>query len=65
MITHILLPRYGSHMSFSIFDALMIFNIKLCVHLDLPSMMLAHMHSSSSDVAKTILPYGMYLTKVF
>lgn len=47
MITHILLPQYDSHTSFSIFDALMIFNIKHHGHNDLPSMMLTHVYSSS------------------
>lgn len=52
-IGHILLPHYSSHTSFSHFDALMIFNIKHCVHLDLPSMMLMHMYSFFSHDAKS------------
>lgn len=65
MIAHILFLRFGSHTSFSIFDALMMFDIKHQVHLNLFSMMLTHMSLSSSHDTKTILPHQMYLVKVF
>lgn len=59
MITHILLLRHNSHTSFFIFDALIMFNIKHRIHLDLLSMMLTYICSLSSHDAKTILPYEM------
>lgn len=65
MITHIFLSRYDSHTLFSIFDALMMFNIKHCICLDLRFMMLIHIYFSSSHDTKTILPCRMYLTRVF
>lgn len=65
MVTYIMLPRYGSYMSFSIFDALLIFNIKQHMRLDLPYTMLTYICSSSFYDAKTILSYIMYLIKVF
>lgn len=41
------------------------FNIKYKVHLNLPLMTLNHMVSSFTYDTKVILPYEMYLIKVF
>ena len=65
IVAYILFPKAGSFTLFTIFDSPIMYHIKNKVKLDLPSMMVTHMISSTTYARRVVLPYGMYLTRVF